>query len=161
MRNNKVIRLTESDLREIVQEAVNTILEGQGWKYFKNHIKNLADATPEERKEMERRMRDPQYKYGERAQFVGNGDFNHKENFYKGQERKYYDNQGMPTNSHRGKSINDTLRGRIGRYAGVKGAELATRGVNKFQNWVDSAADPDKNPLSPFSKEGPVTFDED
>ena len=159
--NKKLIRLTEADLHAMVQEAVNTILEGQGWEYFINHMNKLEDATPEERIEIEKQMRDPKYKYGARSQFVGHGDFDYNDNVRQGKQRDYYDSKGEATPSHRGKPINNTFRGRLGRYAGAKGAKLATRAVNKIHKWAENLADPDKNPFSPFSKEGPVPFDDE
>ena len=158
--NKKLVRLTEGDLYTMIQEAVNMILEGQGWNYFKNHMDKLDDATPEERIEIEKQMRDPKYKYGARAQFVGHGDFDYSNNVRRGKQRNHYDGKGEATPSHGGKPINDTFKGRLGRYAGVKGAELVTRGINKFHKWAEDFADPDKNPFSPFSKEGPTPFDE-
>ena len=161
MSNKKqVIRITESELKTIIDKSVQVILEGQGWNYFKNHMKQLGDATPEERQEMEKQMRDPRYKYNERGQFVGNGDFNGRANFYGKNEHNFYDKDGNATQNPNDKPINKNLSGRLGRFAGAKGAEYATRAVNKMQKFVDTVSDPDKNPLSPFSKEGPKPFDE-
>ena len=161
MSNKKqVIRVTESELKTIIDKSVQVILEGQGWNYFKNHMKQLGDATPEERQEMEKQMRDPRYKYNERGQFVGNGDFNGRANFYGKNEHNFYDKDGNATQNPDDKPINKDLSGRLGRFAAAKGAEYATRAVNKMQKFVDNVSDPDKNPLSPFGKEGPRSFDE-
>ena len=161
-KKKEIIRITESELKQIIDESVKTILEGQGWNYFKSQAEKILDTDYEDRKDMVAKMRDPKYRYGERAQFVGNGDFNARKNFYAKNKHDYYDKDGMPTKDPNGKPINKNLMGRLGRLAGAKGAEYLARTMNGIHKMSDKLADPDFNPLSPFSKNGPqAPFDDE
>lgn len=136
MANNKVIRLTEADLKEIIKESVNMILsEGQGWDTFKY----LSSPSVDDYGKM--------YKDGEfRKQLKGFAKDKDTRDFikYGGGDKQlgYYDPEepyGTETYHDGYKPVNKSAMGKVGRAAGVTagvGAAIAKRGAAKVKNAI-------------------------
>ena len=105
----QTIRLTESELHNIIKESVMSILkEGQGWDKFKSVNKDIWSGKGDDENY-------PSYK--EYKNYVNN------EN-----NRQYYDEDDGEYYSS-GKKVNNGLTGKLGRAAGGAGlyASLAAR----------------------------------
>lgn len=135
MANNKVIRLTESDLKEIIKESVNIILsEGQGWDVFKYMNSPTVDDYSKEYKDGKFRKELKDFSKDKAVRdFIK----------YGGKENKklgYYDPEepfGSETYHDGYKPINKGVMGKVGRAAGVAagvGSAIAKRGASKVKN---------------------------
>ena len=139
----KVIRLTESDLHAIICEAVNQIIEGQGWDYFKKAATAPIDYSNYRSGDMRKELSDPHVKKAMKN-FIKHG--NATETNYSDYSQEDLPSHYDPNNPTHGfydasdpyinpKPINRGIGGKIGRAAGAAAgaAALATRhGINKL-----------------------------
>lgn len=115
----KIIRLTEQDLHNIVKEAVEQIIEGQGWNFFKTNAKKAMNGDFDGDNPMD----DKNYRE-DKKKFIKNGSL--------GTSQKYYDDEGEASYDKSNKRINKGLSGKLGRKAGVFGTETAIRARNAY-----------------------------
>ena len=118
----QIIRLTESELHQIIQESVNRILkengmqEGQGWNLFK---KTYQDVKNGEYNNVPDKNLWPSRE--EVGNYINRGSIsNSKEN---PNDDMYYNDDGYTTHGKysTSKPINRGLGGKLGRAAGVAG----------------------------------------
>lgn len=139
----EIIRLTESDLHAIICDAVNQIIEGQGYDFFKQAATAPIDYSNYKSGDLRRELSDP-YKQKAMKNFIKHGNATDTDYSDYSQEDlpSHYD-QDNPTNGIydasdtfvKNKPINRGIGGKIGRAAGAAAgvAALATRhGINKL-----------------------------
>ena len=123
----KIIKLTESDLHKIIKESVNNILngclnEGQGWDYFKDRVNDMKQSDAGFSTAMKELSDKETYKG--MGNFIKTGDRNGDVDGYP--NNYYYSDSPSDAIEHnygeKGKPVNKSLRGKIGRAAGAAGA---------------------------------------
>ena len=121
----KVIRLTESDLHRMIKESVREVLnEGQGLDFAKSTWKDTKDNNYQW-DEFKNNFQDD---FSKRAKnFINKGDVEGKDTEYYGDT---FPEEGY-TYGDEDKRINKTLRGKIGRAAGL-GAGITAAGFNAY-----------------------------
>ena len=151
MRNKKVVRLTESQLHNIIAESVSQILtemvdEGQGWDLFKS-VRNDYKNRPQSY-----RLNDPEQKAYEKSDeykqakknFINHGNAEHTDyNLYgdydpansghyaKDKESMDFWTKDCSQGDTKYKPINRGLMGKLGRRAGL----AASNAYLKYQGW--------------------------
>lgn len=139
----KTIKLTESELHNLIKESVKKVLEeGQGWDTFK---KGFREINPS----------DNNYEKGRGKQsfknFVNTGDI-------EGRGLRYYhpNNPTVATTYKDGvKEIDKSTMGKIGRAAGVAGgigAQLAKTGAQKIGKTLKQGASAVGEKASDFAR---------
>ena len=140
----KLIRLTESDLHNIIKESVEKILqEGQGWDTFKHMNSASFDDINNTYKDGKRFRDDVKKIFDDESvqNFVKHGGDNSDKHF-----RYYnpYDPIGGTQVYHDGyKEIDNSAMGKIGRAAGTAaglGSMAAKRGLGKMGNAMKKGA---------------------
>lgn len=124
------IRLTESQLRRIVEESVYRILdEGQGWNKFKTGMRDLRKGEFDSQMDSDSFFSDFR---NDAKRYIKDG------SFFDGDG--YYDEEGdaYPSNDSEGirKPVDRGIGGRLGRaaaVAGLYGASRARQLGNKFR----------------------------
>lgn len=139
----KTIRLTESDLHNIIKESVKKVLkEGQGWDTFKKSFREINPSDDDVEKGRGKQM----YR-----NFVDTGDI-------EGRNLRYYhpNNPTVATTYKDGaKEIDRSTIGEVGRKAGAIGgigARMALKGVNKMGNALKKGADAVGEKASEFAR---------
>lgn len=139
----QIIRLTESDLHAMICEAVNQIIEGQGWDYVKQAATTPIDYSDYKSGDMRKAFSDPYAKKGMKN-FIKHGNFTDTDySDYSQEELPSHYDQDNPTHGFydasstfvNNKPINKSLSGKIGRAAGAAAgtAVMAARhGINKL-----------------------------
>ena len=149
--NKKVIHITESELHDIIRESVNIILEGQGWNMFKYGMNNLSNGDKEDVANNVKTMNSDFFKRFPKKDYITDGDFNYRTNRHvHNKTYDYYDKNGLPSDNPNDKPIERNFKGAIGRWAGLKGVEAATKMAHGFNKLADAEA---KLPWSPFHKD--------
>lgn len=120
----KTIRLTESDLHDIIKESVNKILnEGQGWDFFKKRTKEIWDGDYDDTiKDYQNEKNTEEYKK-DKKNFINKGSaYSDNDNYYHTDEptRTLQDKFGKYN-----KPINKGVTGKVGRALGVAGVNAA------------------------------------
>lgn len=123
----KSININESQFNAIVSKCVKKALkEGQGWDFFKGTLKNLNSASDSEVEDVYNRTKTDEWKK-DNADFINNTNGS-----------QYYSKEGAYDGPFKGnKKVNNSIVGKLGRWAGLKGAETALKGkhfLNKFRN---------------------------
>lgn len=139
----KTIKLTESELHNLIKESVKKVLEeGQGWDTFKKGFREINSS-------------DEDYEKGHGKQkfrnFVNTGDI-------EGRNFRYYhpNNPTVATTYKDGaKEIDKSTMGKIGRAAGVAGgmgAKLAKTGAQKIGKALEQGASAVGEKASDFAR---------
>lgn len=122
----QTIRLTESELHNIIKESVMNILnEGQGWNYFKKNNKDIWNGEHDDGtiKQEFNNLKDKRFRRDLKNSINNNNDY------------EYYDEEGMG-HDYDGKGFkptNNNLSGKLGRAAGFAGT-LASAGLRHGYN---------------------------
>lgn len=135
----QLIRLTEEDIHRIVENAVRRTLdesldEGQGWNYFKDFSRNALNGTYDKslKKHGGYQGYTDFYKNQDNG-FVKNGGSTYNPHGANDDVHRYdnYDQYGNPTNGD-GHKINQGISGRIGRWAGLHGANAILKARDMY-----------------------------
>lgn len=140
----KTIRITETRLRGMIEEAVAEALkEGQGWNMFKQTVK---DTTADD-------MRGEDVASGlswdDAKKYINQGHAWEDEHPTRGAYNMHYDKDGLPfdpsdnylpgvENSKWSRPVDTSLRGKVGRAAGLGGAlayRAGLKGAAKAKDW--------------------------
>ena len=133
----KQIKVSESQLKDIVKESVMKILsEGQGWNLFKSTVRDTLNGdyddylanggmSPEEQEEYDNDMKNY---------------ISHSGDIWG--SMKYYDNDGNyrhnnPYGYH--KSVNDSTIGKLGRKAGAEASRAVMKARGMYNNIKNKA----------------------
>lgn len=126
MKKNR-IRLTESQLHNVIKECVEKVLtEGQGWNLFKDRTKQIWNGDFDE--DLQNYQDED---WGEIKKDAKN--YIHHGNSTQFDDDEYYDDEGNGTMFNTGNKINRGFSGKLGRAAGAAGT-YASIGARHLYN---------------------------